>query len=157
MGLLTPPICMHSTSPHFDLFTHKHSSLIAWYSNHLLSSSSLWTHTRICKYPAFFFGIILTTFARNFEFQVWQHSCSFNLTHVRKCADFLTQLYPHPPHTHQVLQIPSFLFLITFNTRKCQRRIWVIWRIAERTRDRHRKSKFNAEVCLEKIIFRKVR
>ena len=26
------------------------------------------------------------------------------------------------------------------NTRKCQRRIWVVWRIAERTRDRHRKS-----------------
>ena len=25
-----------------------------------------------------------------------------------------------------------------YNTRKCQRRIWVIWRIAERARDRHR-------------------
>ena len=32
-----------------------------------------------------------------------------------------------------------FCFVDTLNTRKCQRRIWVTWRIAERVRDSHRR------------------
>ena len=32
------------------------------------------------------------------------------------------------------------------NTWKCQRRIWVIWRIAKWNQDRHRNSKFTAEL-----------
>ena len=43
------------------------------------------------------------------------------------------------------------------NTRKCQRRIWVIWRIAKRTWEGHRKLKFTTELFVKKLIFRKVR
>ena len=63
-------------------------------------------------------------------------------------------------HLEILLNTPVNAFTILYNdsispinTRKCQWRIWVIWRIAKQMQDRHTKLKFTAELCLEKVIF----